>query len=389
MFNSEQQFDDSFDDFSKNNPEICNILEDYEIYEKVLISKEKEDLYNSEFDTGLTPMNEEANIHTNNILVDQLKLEKTEYIKKDVHYQPDLEKAVKSVFKPSNYCHNQSIVEYEDDKDNVNTREIISINNKKEKEDDNTVICELNDYLKEKKEIEKIFDIEKIPKEMKMDKNSPYYINKKKYKCGRKKKEEVIIRKHNKSSKDNIIIKIKGYFFQYIRDVVKKNSDQGKIDLKKISYKFISNVNKEKNENLFKMKIKDILRNEPITKKNKKSNPFENKNIIDKIYKSKKEKNVIKILELTFKELFMIFRKKLNYEGDKEEMKSIKQKIEGLDLLDENNKYKDINYLIEKLEQKNENKTEHQEYIEEIIRLCRNYERWFNNKITRTLKKIK
>ena len=78
-------------------------------------------MYNSEIDTGLTsPMNEEVNIHTNNIRVNPFILEKTEYIKKDVHQQPDLEKAVKFVFKSSNYCHNHSIVKYEVDKDNGN-----------------------------------------------------------------------------------------------------------------------------------------------------------------------------------------------------------------------------------------------------------------------------
>ena len=46
------------------------------------------------------------------------------------------------------------------------------------------------------------------------------------------------------------------------------------------------------------------------------------------------------------KNFFIIFRRKLNDPNDIIKLEEIKAKIEGLDLLEENNKYKDIEYLI-------------------------------------------
>ena len=53
----------------------------------------------------------------------------------------------------------------------------------------------------------------------------------------------------------------------------------------------------------------DILKNQKISTKNKNSKEYQNKTIIDKIYKEKKEERVMKILELEFKELLIIFRR--------------------------------------------------------------------------------
>ena len=94
------------------------------------------------------------------------------------------------------------------------------------------------------------------------------------------------------------------------------------------------------------MKIKDILSKEPISTKNKRFNKYENKLLIDKIYNENKEIKVIKILELTFNEVLIIFRKKLNYYKDKEVIKLIEKNIKGLDLL-ENNNYDDNDNLID------------------------------------------
>ena len=150
--------------------------------------------------------------------------------------------------------------------------------------------------------------------------------------------------------------------------------------MKKLPNKgFISDVSKINNERLFDMKIKDILCEQPISTKYSTFDRFENKKIIDKIYKEKKEINVIKILELTFEELFIIYRRKLNGPEDMEELEEIKAKIKGLDLLEENeNKYKDIGYLITKLEKDHE-----EEYIQEVKTSCLGYINWFNKKFER------
>lgn len=138
------------------------------------------------------------------------------------------------------------------------------------------------------------------------------------------------------------------------------------------------------------MQMKDILSEIPITTKNKKSHKFENKFIVEKLYKEEKEKKVIQILDLTFRELFIIFRRKLNYVGDKAELEIISKKIEDLDLLKDNN-YKDINYLIDQIRNKSKNMDEdsdteiteddYEKYIKELRCFCCIYEKWFKNQI--------
>ena len=176
----------------------------------------------------------------------------------------------------------------------------------------------------------------------------------------------------NKKHEDNIINKIKCCFFNhYIIDLVKKNSINNDIELKKLPNKtFYADLNKKKNEKLFKMKVSDILCQQKISSKYSKFDEYENKKIIEKIYKEKKEMKLIKILELTFEELFIIFRRKLNDPNDIIKLEEIKDKIEGLDLLEENNNYKDVEYLIQKIKSKDKYDSD---YIEKFIRACYDY----------------
>ena len=189
-------------------------------------------------------------------------------------------------------------------------------------------------------------------------------------------------KKHDKYCGDNIINKIRGRFFNsYIIDLVQKNSINNDIKLKKLpNKKFIADLNKEKNEKLYKMKMSDILCQQKISSKYSKFDEYENKKIIEQIYKEKREIKVIKILELTFEELFIIFRRKLNDPNDIIKLEEIKAKIEGLDLLEENNKYKDIEYLI-KNTKKRYIVTDN--YIKEVKKLCLGYVDWFGEKIGR------
>ena len=152
-------------------------------------------------------------------------------------------------------------------------------------------------------------------------------------------------------------------------------------------------MKKDKNEDVLKMTIKDILSNQPITTKNKKSNEYENRLIIDKILREKKEKNLMKILELTFKELFIIFRKKLENQADEKEMKIIAEKIKGLDLLD-NDDYDDVSFLIEDIEKRNKkdqnmNEIELREYIQNVLMSCIYYEKLFYDKSGKSSKNPK
>ena len=206
-------------------------------------------------------------------------------------------------------------------------------------------------------------------------------------KFGRKNKNDKKNRKHNQFCDDNIINKIKGYFFNgFVRDFIKKNSINEIVEIKKLPNKFISDLTKEKNERLYKMKISDILYEEEISTKYSTFNRDENRIIIDKIYEEKKEINIIKILELTFEELFIIFRRKLEEKDDMKKLEEIKEKIEGLDLIGNNNNYKDIQLLFNDIVAKYNKKLsdkELKEYIDNVKNLCLGYENWFKKKIGR------
>ena len=246
-----------------------------------------------------------------------------------------------------------------------------SINNFPEKE-----VNKIN-LLNKKRNREKIFG---ITKESKEEKNKPRKIIR-----GRKKSSIHNKKIHNLLSEDNIVNKIKGHFFGFIRDIIEKKS-QGRIKLKKLQYKYIANLKKNQNENLLKTKMKDILSNLPISKKYKKYKEYENKVIIDKIYEEKKEKNVIKILNLTFNQLFIIFRRNLKRPEDAPKIKAIEKRIKGLD----DCHYKDIYYLTEKIRKDYYNimnKEELEDYIKVVEVFCKNYEKWFYDKFGRKSKK--
>ena len=65
--------------------------------------------------------------------------------------------------------------------------------------------------------------------------------------------------------------------------------------------------------------------------------------------------------------------------------KEIKDKIEGLDLLEENNKYKDIEYFIQKLYKKNYEDID--DYVKKFKEQCLNYEKWFGKNRGRASRK--
>ena len=79
--------------------------------------------------------------------------------------------------------------------------------------------------------------------------------------------------------------------------------------------------------------------------------------------------------------MFIIYRRALNLPEDKTELDKIKAKIEGLDLLEGNNKCKGIESLIEKLK-----KNYDEDYINKIKASCLEYINWFKNKIERKFK---
>ena len=247
--------------------------------------------------------------------------------------------------------------------------------------------------LNKKTKREIIFIPLKIPKNQNTENNISFgniFIqqdNKLKY-PGKKRKKNFGRRRHDKWDESNIMNKIKRGYFTYIRDVIKKNAINKGIEIKKIGNNFMENLTKKSNVMLDKMKLKNILSDVAISNKYKKFDKEHNKVTIDNIYNEGKETNIISILNLTFGELFIIFRKKLNFYKDKEEYKNIEEKIKGLDLL-QNNNYKDIEYLEKKIRKKYKNlqNDEVEKYIIKIKVLCCCYQQWFNNKSERNQNK--
>ena len=175
-------------------------------------------------------------------------------------------------------------------------------------------------------------------------------------------------RKHTKFSLDNIITKINCYFFRFMIDFINKHLIKKNFLFKLVAPRY-KLYRKKEIESLWKMKISDIIYEKEINPMYRCYFKNHNKNIIDKIYKEKEEIYAIKILELTFEELFIIFRRKLNDTEDMKKLEEIKDKIEGIDLLEMNNEYEDIKYLLDKI-----SKNESQEYIEVFKRVCLEYE---------------
>ena len=232
-----------------------------------------------------------------------------------------------------------------------------------------------NDREMEKlKENEKkrMFKIEKVRKEDK-EKNTQY---------GRKKQEDKDKGKngdHNRDSEDNKMRKIKSYFgknlYIFIRD-----SFKDKYEFLKLEIAINKNLKKDYNEKLFKMKIKDIYLNFKISDKYVHYAEDINQKLIKKIYEEKKEKAVIKILDLTYIEAFDIFRRKIMGKDINPELKN---KINGTGFLD-TKKFKDFDCFIEKIREEEKNKNgDIEEYINDIKSLCLNFEEWFRNKIGR------
>ena len=174
--------------------------------------------------------------------------------------------------------------------------------------------------------------------------------------------------------------KIKTAFFNtYIIDVVKKESKNQNIELKKLSTEFTRNVSKENNAELFDKPMKEIFSKQKQSSKYKNFESNTNVYIIKKIFEEKDEEkietNVKKILDLTYEELLVIFRRRLEFPGDKEKIEEIKKKVGDIDLF-KSDIYKDAKFIIEKLEKAHEDK----EYIKKFKEVCRDYFNIIRNK---------
>ena len=239
---------------------------------------------------------------------------------------------------------------------------------------------DLQNYLIKDGDIKTIKNIE-IKKDERHDIINEFF-NKNKKKRGRKRKSAINKGSHTKDSEDNKMIKIKTFFCNSFQKFVNIILRIVKFD--KLDSVIGENLKRDFNLELWDKSLKDIYLETNISSIYSTTNPKNNRDLIKKIYKEE-NKEIIKILDLSYGEVFEIFIK---------DIKSINlelfQKIKDSIILD-NSKFSTIKDFLDKIKEQEKNKGESEEFIEkyikDIIRLCLNFRHWFLSKKARQRKK--
>lgn len=200
------------------------------------------------------------------------------------------------------------------------------------------------------------------------------------------KRERYITNSHTKYSDDNIIQKIKCCLLENCRVTLNKLLQEyeeffGQEHFLKIKKGIVNNLKKNDNMIFLEKKIWEIF-SENISEKYKIHDIKSNKELIKKILDDKNEKfwKIKEVLNLSFREILLIFLKKEN--------ECIKNKVKDETL----NKIPKIDDFLEKIRKKENINRKNNEMIEEkylkrIKELCFDYEQWFKNKISRKNKR--
>jgi hypothetical protein len=210
----------------------------------------------------------------------------------------------------------------------------------------------------------KIFNIEKV-------KEKKNILQKKR---GRKKTNEKSERKHNNTSEDNMITKIKIQIFEYAMHIINQNLPENK-QLIKLNHNKVRKLQIDLNTKMFDKTLRQLF-SEINKSKKYKDQKYEdnNKKIINEIDEGIiKAEKVKKILDLTFFELLEIFKKK------KEEIIS-DDELDELNLLvgKKMEKKSGFERFIKKLKDKFSD-----DYIMKISSLIFKYKEWFDGKTGR------
>ena len=174
-----------------------------------------------------------------------------------------------------------------------------------------------------------------------------------KKKVGRKPKSSIVNSYHTKFSSDNIRRKIKVKFFNktinYINRIILVKYKNKINTLKKIGKDVSQNNGINYNKILIKLKLKDIFMNNPINDKFKLLQKDYNQKVINKIYEEKIQE-LIDILEMTFLEVFSIFRN-INETEKLKGLEKIDTVLNELELNEENTEYiKKFNDVVQNFE---------------------------------------
>ena len=282
-----------------------------------------------------------------------------------------LKEYYKNSFSPLIYALNQT--------NNINKDLLIKksddLENKNNKFNNGKIVKEINFYISDDKssinEEKSSIDMAKtkdLSIEIKPEKELKFLTKKKffkidtKNKKGRKPKHSMVYSYHTKFSNDNILRKIKVKFIHktinYINNIILTKYNN-KIDvLKPLKGKISQNNGINFNKKLINSKLKDIFSIYEINGKFKLYQNNYNKSVIDKIY-NENIKELIDIFEMTFLQVFVIFR-------DLNET----QKLNGLEKIDT---------VIREIKLKDNNS----EYINKFTNVVNNFENYYLNKIAR------
>lgn len=196
---------------------------------------------------------------------------------------------------------------------------------------------------------------------------------------GRKRMNCLDDSKKNAYSESNMISKIKAYLINTCMiSWLNSNTINRFYKFYKIEGKDASCITIDDNLKLLNKKIKDILKTLPNSSKNKKNgkgNIYHNKELVEKIIRENKQKEVIDFLDLTFREfLYKFVNKELG----------LKYSLEG--------GFED--YLREYYEKREKNEkyirkvvTNFEDYYNKVKQLAIGYEDWFVKKYPRESKK--
>ena len=203
-------------------------------------------------------------------------------------------------------------------------------------------------------------------------KNYPIFNIEKIIKLGRLKKDSNKKGKHDKYKQDNIIRRFKVLLthniYNYLNNSFTINKNKNKKTgkkvqvIKKISSKFTKSIIKEDNINWLNSTVKAYFSN-VVSKRFFTYDDKYNQKTINKIYKKRKEKDAIEILDKTIKEFWQV------YIND-----GVENKYNGFHTIKD-----DINKFMEK--------GETEEYINKYIKVVNQFENIFNNMKSRKKKK--
>jgi hypothetical protein len=173
--------------------------------------------------------------------------------------------------------------------------------------------------------------------------------------CGRSKKDDDSIKKHNKDSEDNIIRKIKVCILKYLIDYCNIHISK---EILHLDYKYKSNLKKDINIIMLNSSLKEILSYE-ISSKYGQGIQNHNKNVIDDILKKEANNEKIKtLLEMKLnKWIDEIFLFKEN-SGDNKKFKGLESTLL---------------YIIKKFPNDND-------YLTRFLFYLYNFSNWFGNK---------